>query len=76
MIYVNSQTPVVPKVCLIDGLSHRNSHVFVQKFYLVVMLVETTTIDAIIHNLKSNSYKSAADIQQQCTLLGLIVFVD
>ena len=45
-----------------------------QKFYLVVMLVETTTIDAIIRNLKTNSYKSAADIQQQSRLLNLAVF--
>ncbi|KAG6912006.1 hypothetical protein DXG01_000254 [Tephrocybe rancida] len=57
MVYVNSQQPVQPK--LSDVLKNE-----VQKYYLVVMLVETNSIDWLVSNLKNHKYRSSQQIRQ------------
>ncbi|CAA7258697.1 unnamed protein product [Cyclocybe aegerita] len=64
--------PDITKLCRITG-SNRVEMVYVnsqqpvqsKKYYIVVILVETTTIDALVENLKTQHRRSAQDIQQK-----------
>lgn len=67
MVYVNSQQPPQSKVsyflsinlyCWYAGLQP-------QKYYLVVMLVEVTTVDTLVSDLKVSSYRSSKDIKKK-----------
>ena len=63
MIYVNSQQPAPPKVVLLTRVTY-SSHAYLpkQKFYLVVMLVEATSVDQLIERLLKGKYRSKDDI--------------
>jgi E3 SUMO-protein ligase PIAS1 len=67
MVYVNSQQPVQAKVCC-HSFSLANTgrlSSMRQKFYLVVMLVEVTSVDQLVDRLKKGKYKSSDDIKHR-----------
>ncbi|KAI0788482.1 PINIT domain-containing protein [Abortiporus biennis] len=54
MVYVNSQQPSLGKACF-QGID-------IHKYYLVVMLVEVTSVDQLIDRLKKGKYKTSNEI--------------
>ncbi|KAF9270117.1 hypothetical protein L218DRAFT_1071605 [Marasmius fiardii PR-910] len=50
MVYVNSQQPTQPKA---------------KKFYLIVMLVEITSVDSLVKNLKQSRYRTSTEVLNQ-----------
>ena len=63
MIYVNSLQPAPPKVVLLTRVTYLSyAYMPKQKFYLVVMLVEATSVDQLIERLRKGKYKSRDDI--------------
>lgn len=74
MVYVNSQQPVQPKVGRQNPGIRRESLMIFQKFYLVVMLVEVTSVDNLVTNLKKTRYRSSQDIRQQSKLYSSPIF--
>jgi len=66
MVYVNSIQPVVQKVrCLYYYLT--KFLIPFQKYYLIIMLVETTSVETLVNNLKQIGRRSSHDIKQQCS---------
>lgn len=68
LVYVNSQQPVQNKVC--DGASVRQPRNLTalptkQKYYMVVVLVESTSVDDLVEKLKASSYRKSEDIKQK-----------
>lgn len=67
LIYVNSQQPVQPKVCVgqqsrdLETLSVLNENLS-QKFYMVVNLVEITSVDELVNKVKRDKFKSSNEI--------------
>lgn len=41
------------------------THFLLQKFYLVVKLVESTSVDTLVGNLKQNCFESSEKIQKR-----------
>ena len=71
MVYVNSQTnsnqpPPSPKVCFLLRIWLLDL-MFQQKYYMVVMLVEVTTIAQLIERVKKGKSRSREDILAQRT---------
>lgn len=67
MIYVNSQQPTPPKVC--DRWAHNYllTHGHEQKYYIVVALVEVTSVDQLIERLRKGKYRQREDILAEST---------
>ncbi|KAL1748459.1 PINIT domain-containing protein [Schizophyllum fasciatum] len=65
--------PDITKLVRQNGTQNRVEMVYVnsqqptapRKFFMVVMLVETTNVNTLVENLKKTSYRSSAVIQQQ-----------
>ena len=75
MVYVNSQTnsnqpPPSPKVCFHLRVWILNL-MFQQKYYMVVMLVQVTTIAQLIERVKKGKSRRREDILAQRTCLTL-----
>ena len=62
MIYVNSQQPTPAKVRPYSSFPIPYTHCRTQKYYLVVMLVEVTSVDQLVERLRKGKYKPAVDI--------------
>ncbi|KAL1681508.1 PINIT domain-containing protein [Schizophyllum commune] len=65
--------PDITKLVKLNGHQNRVEMVYVnsqqpttpRKFYMVVMLVEATTVNTLVDTLKKTGYRSSATIQQQ-----------
>ena len=71
MVYVNSQTnsnqpPPSPKVCLLLRVWIWDL-MFQQKYYMVIMLVQVTTVAQLIERVKKGKFRKREDILAQRT---------
>ena len=71
MVYVNSQTnsnqpPPSPKVCLLLRV-WIPALMFQQKYYMIVMLVQVTTITQLIERVKKGKFRSREDVLAERT---------
>jgi E3 SUMO-protein ligase PIAS1 len=63
IVYVNSQNPIPSKVCYRALSSMRIlTCLLYQKYYMVVMLVEVTTVEQLIDRLRKGKYRSSNEI--------------
>ena len=62
MIYVNSQQPMLTKARSLSPFQPLVAHRRTQKYYLVVMLVEVTTVDQLVERLRKGKYRPATDV--------------
>lgn len=65
MVYVNSQQPVSSKVNDLSPLYHCYAEHLKQKYYMIVMLVETVNIETLVQNLRTYNLRSRQEIQQK-----------
>ena len=65
MVYVNSQQPVSSKVNDFSSLHYFYAEHLKQKYYMIVMLVETINIETLVQNLRKYSFRSRQEIQQK-----------
>jgi E3 SUMO-protein ligase PIAS1 len=65
MVYVNSQQPVSSKVNDLSSLHHFCAEHLKQKYYMIVMLVETINIETLVKNLRTHNLRSRQEIQQK-----------
>lgn len=68
LVYVNSQQPVQNKVGIFT-FSICLTVKCVQKYYISVMLVETTTVTNLVEKLKASSYRKSEEIKQKSTFI-------
>ena len=76
MVYVNSSQPAQAKVRFLATCPTRVAK-FQQKFFLVVMLVATNSVESLVEDLKANSRRSNTEIKQKskspsCSLLSQV----
>ena len=65
MVYVNSQQPVSSKVDELSRLHHFFAEHLKQKYYMIVMLVETINIETLVQKLRTYNLQSRQEIQQK-----------
>lgn len=65
MVYVNSQQPISSKVNDLFLLHHFCAEHLKQKYYMIVMLVETINIETLVQNLRTHNLRSRQEIQQK-----------
>jgi E3 SUMO-protein ligase PIAS1 len=65
MVYVNSHQPVSSKVYALSPLHHFCAEHLKQKYYMIVMLVETINIETLVQNLRTYNLRSRQEIQQK-----------
>jgi E3 SUMO-protein ligase PIAS1 len=72
MVYVNSQQPIQPKARTFSFLTTLiivQIHICYQKYYMIVCLVEATTVEQLVDKLKKGKYKSEEDIRAKSTYI-------
>lgn len=65
MVYVNSQQPVQSKVIDLSPFHYFFVERLKQKYYMIVMLVESINIETLVHNLRTYNLRSRQEIQQK-----------
>jgi len=74
MVYVNSQQPIANRVSLsMDFLIKFPHHRPFQKYYMIVYLVEVTSVEQLVEKLKKGKYKSEEEIKTKSTLYSAFV---
>jgi E3 SUMO-protein ligase PIAS1 len=76
MVYVNSQQPIQAKVVqlLRSVLSEFNDPN--QKYYLVVYLVEVTTVEQLVDRLKKGKFRTIEEVKMHSTLSLISLSID
>ena len=65
MVYVNSQQPVSSKVLDLSPFRHFCAEYLKQKYYMIVMLVETINIETLVKNLRTHNLRSRQEVQEK-----------
>ena len=78
MVYVNSQQPVQSKVNGLSPFHDFGAEHLKQKYYMIIMLVETLSIETLIQNLRTHNYRSRQEILQKSKVCDASrwVFID
>lgn len=74
MIYVNSQQPVHGKVRRPQCVGWRKLSNSRQKYYIIVMLVEVTSVDELIDRLKKGKFVNKEDVLAESELCSLVTY--
>ena len=72
MVYVNSQQPIASKVNFLFALHHFCAEHLKQKYYMIVMLVESINIETLVQNLRTHNLRSRQEVQQKSKVFTLL----
>ena len=73
MVYVNSQQPVSSKVNDLSSFHSLCAEHLKQKYYMIVMLVETINIETLVQNLRIYNLRSRQEIQQKSKVFSTLL---